>query len=287
MNAGNTDHFDSELDMAETKRSYLQQPTGSWMRAGSKEVNLRPKEHGAYVILAIPLVIALTIVGLTPMSLLVSIAAITAFLAHEPLQILSGRRGNRARKLTPHVIHVLLIQITLLVLCGMLAFWWGNTTIRIGLTVCIFFAVIEYLVSTSGYHRTITVQILGIASLTLPSAIILLTGGVELEVAMQFWLTWFAGRVATTVSVRSTIMHNKSSLSTKSLRSCDALLMIAFLVCIAGTIWGDPIWGVTLPLLLAAGILRVMLPHPRYMKRIGWGLLMVNIMSGILAIGIW
>ena len=56
-----------------------------------------PKEHGAYGQLGFPLVTALIVVGPAYASVLVAAAALALFLAHEPMLVLLGYRGGRAR----------------------------------------------------------------------------------------------------------------------------------------------------------------------------------------------
>ena len=286
---------DSRFDALETRGSQRVESHGRASSLGDrnggdsipKAARLRPKEHGAYAILAIPLVAALFIAGLTPATVLIATAAIAAFLAHEPLLIVAGNRGNRARESTPAAARALTVQVVVVVVCGASAFWLGGLTVRLGLIACIVFASVELFVSINGYNRTLAAQLLGIAGLTLPSAVAVIAGGAELIVATQFWLIWFAGRIATTVSVRSAITHHKSSASILATRIYDILLAIAFAVCCVGLFRGDEIWIVTVPLLLAAGMLRVVSPHPRHLKQVGWSLLVVNIISGVIAIAVW
>ena len=57
--------------------------------------NLKPKEHGAYAILAIPIVTAILVTGPTVVGLCVAVASLAGFLAHEPLLVALGHRGAR------------------------------------------------------------------------------------------------------------------------------------------------------------------------------------------------
>ena len=61
-----------------------------------------PKEHGAYGQLGFPLVTSLVVVGPAYPSLLVAVATIALFLAHEPMLVLLGHRGVRARRADAH-----------------------------------------------------------------------------------------------------------------------------------------------------------------------------------------
>jgi len=57
-----------------------------------------PREHGAYGQLLLPLATALAISDIHVSASLTSIAALAAFVAHEPLAVLLGGRGARARR---------------------------------------------------------------------------------------------------------------------------------------------------------------------------------------------
>lgn len=57
-----------------------------------------PREHGAYGQLLLPLATALAIADIRVSAILTALAAIAAFVAHEPLVVLLGGRGVRARQ---------------------------------------------------------------------------------------------------------------------------------------------------------------------------------------------
>lgn len=249
---------------------------------------LYPKEHGAYAILGVPFVVALVIVGLTPATVLFSIATVCAFLAHEPMLILAGCRGNRARVAAPQAWPILIRRLIVTVSCGLLAFAFSLPLARAGMSLCLLFASIEVAVAVTGKSRTLSAQLTGLAGLTLPSAVLLTIGGIGIEVAAQFWLIWFAGRVATTVSVRTAIArHRKNVLASRMAHICDLLLVTAIIVCGGGILAGTPQWLITIPLLLSAVVLRTLVPHPRHLKQMGWSLLAVNVLSGALQLWIW
>jgi hypothetical protein len=57
---------------------------------------LIPREHGAYVELLFSLATALALGGFKLAQLLLAVAAIAVFLAHEPILVLAGGRGTRS-----------------------------------------------------------------------------------------------------------------------------------------------------------------------------------------------
>ena len=242
---------------------------------------LYPKEHGAYAILGVPLSTALFIVGLMPVTVLLSIATIAAFLAHEPQLILAGGRGTRVGDAAPQAVRLLLGRLAVALVCGARAFWMTSPIVRLGMIACLLFAMIDFALAAAGKSRTLAAQILAVAGLALPSAVVLMAGGVDLMVAGQFLLIWFAGRMATTVSVRLVIAQHKSSTSLRALRRCDMLLIVAGIFIGVGLVTGNRQWIAAIPMLVAAVLLRFHPPHPSRLKQIGWSLLVVNIASGI------
>ncbi|MEQ9411106.1 MAG: YwiC-like family protein [Fuerstiella sp.] len=247
----------------------------------SRPPGLYPKEHGACAILGVPLVAALFIVGLTPVTTLLSAATVAAFLAHEPLMILAGARGARAAEAAPQARRLLVARLAVVAVCGSAAFWIANPIARVGMMVCLLFAVVESAVSATGHGRALAAQILALFGLALPSAVMLAAGGTAPAGAAQFLLIWFAGRLATTVSVRLVIAQHKASTSRWTVAAGDLLMLTAGVVCAAGMSLGDRQWLAAIPMLLAAVVLRVRPPHPRHLKTVGWSLLAVNVLSGI------
>ena len=60
--------------------------------------SLLPREHGAYGQMAFPLVTSFAVAGVTTPALFIGIGVVAAFVAHEPLLVLLGRRGIRERR---------------------------------------------------------------------------------------------------------------------------------------------------------------------------------------------
>lgn len=250
-------------------------------------VRLNPREHGAYAILGVPLATALFIVGLTPATVAVSLAAVISFLAHEPLLIVTGARGNRVKRSATVAARALWIRLSLVAVCGGIAFWLSDDTTRLGLIACLLIAVIECSLSARGRNRTLAAQSLGIAGMTLPCAVVLLAGGVNAVPAVQFFLIWYFGRLLTTVAVRTTIRRHKASATIQSMRSHDAVSIVALVVCSFGVLFGSSLWLVTVPMVASGALLRLTMPRPRRLKTIGWCLLAINIACGLAAIAIW
>jgi hypothetical protein len=253
----------------------------------AKPARMHPKEHGAYAILGVPLVTSLLLAGLTPATVLVATAAVFAFLAHEPLMIVTGRRGATLRNATPRALQVLWARLAVAVLSGVVAFSLTNWSVRLGMIACLLLASSAYASSAKGLSRTLAAQLLGIGCLTLPGTIVLASVGTDLTRVASFWLVWVVGRVATTVGVRASVVHNKETPVVANLRAYDLLLATTLLVAGYGVTMGNPIWISAGPLLAAAMVLRMLTPSPKHLKSIGWSLLAVNIVAAILQVYLW
>ncbi len=63
----------------------------------SRDPNLRPREHGAYAMLTFPIVSGLAMGGLSWAGVAFATLAVTGFLAHESVLVVTGARGERIR----------------------------------------------------------------------------------------------------------------------------------------------------------------------------------------------
>ena len=244
-------------------------------------VRLHPKEHGAYAIVGVPLVVALVIGGLNPVAVLTTIATIAGFVANEPLMVLLGRRGERARLATPSALATLEVLLLITVFFGSTAFWLGSESVQIALMACAFFAVAGFAMSVAGWQRTLIAQLTGIVGLTLPSAVVLLAGGIDSVSVVSLSAAWIIGRIATTTAVRSVVAFQKASTHHRVPHINDLILVSVVLAGAAGFYSGVSECLLITPLLASAICLRLQPPLIRHMRRIGWSLLAANLISGV------
>ncbi|MCP4174451.1 MAG: YwiC-like family protein [Fuerstiella sp.] len=249
-------------------------------------VRLHPKEHGAYAIVGVPLVVALAIGGLNSVAVLVTIATIAGFIANEPLMVLSGRRGERARLSTPSALWTLEVLLLITVISGGSAFWLGSEKVQAALIACTFFAVAGFAISVAGWQRAFIAQLTGIVGLTLPSAVVLLAGGIDTVSVVGLSAAWIIGRVATTTAVRSVVAFQKTSTHHQVPRINDIVLATVVLGCAAGFFSGVSECLLITPLIASAIYLRLQPPLIRHMRQIGYSLLAANCVSGLLMI-VW
>jgi hypothetical protein len=170
---------------------------------------LKPKEHGAYAILAIPILTALSVCSPSVASACIAVASITGFLAHEPLLVAIGHRGARAQRTSPAATKRLALLLAITIACGSTALLLGDTKVRFALAACAAMAIVSFSVAIAGKHRTMAGQLLGVVGLSIPCLPLLLAGGIELPVSMEVWGTWLIGFMSTTIAVRSVIASQK------------------------------------------------------------------------------
>jgi len=90
-----------------------------------------PREHGAYGQLLLPLATALAISDAHVATILTATAALAAFVAHEPLVVLLGGRGVRARREQRNrAIAWLAVSGGIAVAAGLTAIFWTPTPVR-------------------------------------------------------------------------------------------------------------------------------------------------------------
>mgnify|MGYP002631521119 CR=1 FL=1 len=242
---------------------------------------LHPKEHGAYAIVGVPLVVALVIGGLNTVAVLTIIATVAGFVANEPLMVILGRRGERARLATPSALLTLELLLLTAVLFGSAAFSLGSERVQAALIACTFFAATGFAMSAFGWQRTFIAQVTGIIGLTLPSAVVLLAGGIDSVAVVSLSAAWIIGRIATTTAVRSVVAYQKTSTHHRVPHINDLILVSVVLAGAGGFFSGVSECLLITPLLASAICLRLQPPLIRHMRRIGWSLLAVNLVSGL------
>lgn len=245
---------------------------------------LHPKEHGAYAILGVPLVVSLILGGLNTVAILITVATIAGFVANEPLMVLAGRRGERARTATPSALPTLELLLLATLVAGTAAVWLSSESVRWTLAGCGVLAALGFAMSAAGWQRSLTAQLTGIIGLTLPSAAVLLAGGISDYTVVKWCVAWIVGRIATTIAVRSVVAIQKASTHHRVPRINDVLLVVAVLACAIGSLLNVLECLFIVPLIGAAIYLRVQPPPIRHMRKIGYWLLAANAVTALIMI---
>jgi hypothetical protein len=238
---------------------------------------LQPKEHGAYAILGVPLVTALVISGFSFAGICVAIAAVAGFLAHEPLLVVWGHRGMRAKNATPGAMRRLLTLLTITIGSGSVALLLGTTSMVTALFGCGMLAASSFVLAMRGQHRTFGGQLWGVIGLSVPCVPILLSGEVPLAQTLEIWLTWLIGFAATTIAVRAVIAAQKRCSTSLYLVS---VLGLSVIVAMLATIQHS--WVIAaLPMLVISVYLVLQPPPAKQLKRVGWTLVFGTVFTSL------
>lgn len=238
---------------------------------------LKPKEHGAYAILGIPIVTSLLIGGPSVAGVCVAIASVTGFLAHEPLLVAWGHRGSRAQRTTPAAMQRLLILIGITIVCGSVALLVGSTPVRLALLGCLVLATSSFALAVTGNHRTLGGQLWGIVGLSVPCMPILLAGEIPTTQTIEIWMTWLIGFTSTTMAVRGVIAAQKRNARTIHWFAISTLSLL-----VTGLAFSPyRLAIVTLPMLAMSFILMIWPPPAKHLKRVGWTLVVGNAATAV------
>ncbi len=243
---------------------------------------LHPKEHGAYAILAIPILTALVIGGATLAGILIAIASVTGFLAHEPLLVVWGHRGRRAQSAAAGANSRLIAYLLITAVAGAAAMVIGDNGVRLSLLACLLIAIIGFSFAALGNHRTLLGQLVGVIGLSAPSVPILLAGQISIAESLAIWFTWLLGFSATTFAVRSVIAAQKQQ---PRLAHGMILIGVTLLAGIGAVIYTRHPLAI-IPMLVASWYLYFRPPPAKYLKRVGWSLVAATLASAVIVVQI-
>jgi YwiC-like protein len=172
---------------------------------------LVPHEHGAYGQLAMPLLTALAIGRPGLASAALTLALVTAFVAHESLLVVLGQRGKRALEAdAPRARRVLAILGGLGLLAGAVGVAAAPAAARWALLLPATLAlVVAWLVLRRLEKTTAGETIVG-AALSSGGLAVALAGGAPLAWAIACWVTWVLAFAAATLAVQVVLVRARS-----------------------------------------------------------------------------
>jgi hypothetical protein len=241
---------------------------------------LRPKEHGAYAVVVVPLVTAFALAGVTAVGLAAGIASVAAFLAHEPLLVSLGHRGERAQRDTPAARTHLGILAVIAVASGSAAFLAGDDRVRVALVACLVSGGAGLAAAMLGHQRAAATQLWSVLALTMPCTAVLLAGGLGAATSLAVWMTFAIGFLSTTLAVRGVIAAQKRRPRRGHLLGLAGL---TFALAVLSIVVSPRALAVA-PMVAMSWALWVQPPPARHLKRVGWGLVAVTLWTAAFVI---
>lgn len=241
----------------------------------SQDPRLRPREHGAYAMLAFPVASGLAMGGLSWAGAAFAVLALTGFLAHESVLIILGARGERIRstqadharrRLARLALVVVLTAVTFVVTASPGA--WPPTALA-GLLAL---SVGGLLLARK--TKTLPGELLVAAAFASVHGVLAASGGLGSRGTYLPVVAWTASFAVATLSVHALKYRFKGRGPGRW--AVAAAPVVAGILVVAGAVSlveGHPLGGVAAALVPKGGVvlaLSVLPANPRHLKRVGW-----------------
>lgn len=244
--------------------------------------SLLPREHGAYAQLGFPLMTALALgdLGLAPVLLLVGIIAV--FLVHEPVMIIAGGRGGRARaELGDRARRRGALLLIVAAITGAAGLWLASPTARYSAVAPMALGVLLAPLTLSRQEKTLIGELLVSVALSSTMIPVAIAGGVGIRETLVAFVVWAVAFLLGTITVRAIIARaKKAGESSMVLHLAPLLSTVTIAVALALAVGTDvpPLTALAVvPTAFAALIFALLGVHPRNLRRMGWSLVASNV----------
>lgn len=250
--------------------------------AAAKTPSLLPREHGAYAQVVFPLLTALALGGITASALLLVLAVLTVFLAHEPVLVLLGSRGGRAKRETSALAGRRLAWLIMAGLpAGLVGLWLAPPAARVAASIPLALAVVLAPLILRRQEKTAAGETLVAITLSAAMIPVAAAGGATLSVAAGAAVVWASVFVLGTLTVRGIIARAKKTaqagwsplagpaLSASAILLASALALTEQVPALAAL--------AVVPTAVVALVFGLLGVHPRNLRRMGWSLVASNL----------
>ena len=241
-----------------------------------------PREHGAYAQIAFPLITALALGSPGIASLLFVVSIIAVFMLHEPIMILTGARGGRAKREAADVARRrTAVLIAVAAVAGGIGLWLASREARISVAIPVALGALLAPLIFSRQEKTATGELL--VAMTLPATMIpvAVAGGVGVREAIMAAAIWAIAFSLSTLTVRGIIARWKKN------QKPGLMPVIAPALCAAAIAGAVYLAGrddfptlaaiAVVPTAFVALVFGLIGVHPRNLRSMGWTLVASNI----------
>jgi hypothetical protein len=249
-------------------------------RSGAR--SLWPKEHGAYGQLAMPLVAALASARPSVASWFLVLGAAAAFVAHEPLLVLLGFRGTRARREDgPRAARIGLSFLSGALLFGLTGLVVGGLDVLLASLVPLALVVVLLPFVLRGAEKSTGGELVASSALSAAAVPVAVSAGLSLGAAALAWSVWVLAFSASTAGVRWVISKDRSTIDARALPSIVVASTIG-LVALGSLAPGLAVAG--LPMLGLSWWLVARPPARGALRRVGWTLMGASVTTAIVIV---
>jgi len=251
-----------------------------------------PKEHGAYGQVTFPLVSAFGVAGVSTAGVLLSIAVISGFLAHEPAAIVLGQRGSRAkRELDASARAWLGCCVAIGLAAGLLAAARLDHVARWSLAVPVIPAAVLIVAMVNGREKSWfgeAAAALAFAGVSVPIA---MAAGASTAVGVAIAIPFALLFTTTTLAVRVVILRVRAggdpyaAAATRRATLVVSAVATVLIGVMTATGWlPTQVLVASAPGLLTAAIVAARPPAASKLRALGWSLVAVSILTTLIVI---
>lgn len=254
---------------------------------GAPARSLAPREHGAYGQLGVPLVCGLALGRANVPGVCLAFAAVAAFLAHEPVLVLLGQRGKKAREQDgPRAAKRLLLLGGAAVVLGLVGFGLASNLVRLAVAPPLLLAALVVWFVWRKQEKTAWGEIVAAAALSGAALPVAMAGGVALERAGLVWGIWTVAFTVATLAVRAVIARAKKLGRGPILLSLSASITtgaVSYLLFLLGRVTFAAPLALAPFVVLGVGVC-VAPVSTKQLRRVGWALIGASVLTLIILV---
>ena len=261
-------------------------------RRESRPRSLWPKEHGAYGQVSFPLVTAFIVAGASTAGSLFACAVVAGFLAHEPAAVLLGLRGPRARReMKGRSLRWLAGCLAIGTVAGAAALLTITPAARWSIAVPLVPAVLLAVATARGADKSLPGEVAAALAFSAAAVPVSMAAGASIETAAGVAIPFALLFTASTLAVRVVILKVRGGgdprAATVTRRAALWLCggaAAALTVAIATGQLSASVLGTATPGLLTAAVVAAHPPAPTHLRRLGWALITVSVLTATLVV---
>jgi YwiC-like protein len=256
---------------------------------GTVERKMVPREHGAYAELLFPIISVLLGGAPTTPTWLLATGAIASFLANEPLLVLLGQRGNRAKRAESNRAKRALLLFVLVALgAGVAGLLLSPAAVQYAVGLPLLLGGGLVMLAVQGLERSMVGEALAAATLSSTAIPLGLSARMGWTATLALALIWLLTSLLGTAVVRLTVARAKikNDGDRRRVRMKRGLLVSACVLVIAvgvaapyGSRAGLWVLAAVLPVAVVVLGMAALEPTTRRLRLMGWSLVAANLCS--------
>ena len=242
--------------------------------------------------MAVPLLTAFAVAGASRASLLIGLAEVAGFLAHEPLLVLLGRRGVRARREDGRRAGWWFgASAATTVAAGLVALWQVPPGMRWSILLPLVPALVLGAAVSAKDEKTTRGELAAALAFSLAAVPVCLAAGAPVSTALAVGITFAVVFVADTLAVRSIVLAVRGGGDPRAARSARIAVLVLTVAAAVGLAvaglravlpWAT--LGAAAPGLAAAAWLAMLPPRPTQLRAVGWTLVGTSVIAALVLI---